>query len=70
MIIHHNCICIKSIVIFSFMKLVINFLIVIMCFLVYFLFVYNIILPLPFHKYFLTMKFPPIFVVFKIKYIF
>jgi hypothetical protein len=69
-IINHNCICIKSIVIFSFMKLVIKLLIVITCFLVYCHFVYNFVIPWPFHKYFSTMQFPPILTVFKINFFF
>jgi hypothetical protein len=54
MIVHKNYKCIKSIVFFSFMKLVIKLLIVITCFLIYCFFVYNIVVLRPFHKYFLN----------------
>jgi hypothetical protein len=69
-IVHHNSIYIKSIVIFSFMKLAIKCSIVVMHFLVYCFFVYNIVVPWPFHKYFSTMQFPPILVVLKIIFFF
>jgi hypothetical protein len=69
-IIYRNCIYIKSIVIFSFMKLANNVLIIITCFFVYCAFVNNILVPWPFHKYFSIMQFPPIFVVLKIKLFF
>ncbi len=67
MIVHHNYIYIKSIVIFEFMKLAIKLLIVITCFLVYCLFMYNIVVPWPFYKYFQPMQFPPILAVLKTK---
>jgi hypothetical protein len=65
MIVHHNCICIKLIMIFSFMKFAIKLLIVITCF-----FVYNIVILWPFHKYFSIVQSPPILTVLKIKYFF